>query len=74
MRRIIITIDENALKDPITIDEVMNTIEDHIQDATDYGNWSELLWNGDYGEKYTDDKLVNDIANSVSKAVNVERD
>ena len=38
MRRIIITIDENALKDPITIDEVMNTIEDHIQDATDYGN------------------------------------
>lgn len=37
MKKIIITIDESKLKDPITEDEVVDTILDRIDDATDYG-------------------------------------
>ena len=37
MKKIIITIDASKLKDPITEEEVMDTILDRIDDATDYG-------------------------------------
>lgn len=37
MKKIIITIDESKLKGPITEDEVIDTILDRIDDATDYG-------------------------------------
>ena len=37
MKKLIITIDESKLKDPITEDEVKDTILDKIDDALDYG-------------------------------------
>ena len=37
MKKLIITIDESKLKDPITEDQVRDTILDRIEDALDYG-------------------------------------
>ena len=70
MKKIIITTDESKLKGPITEDEVKDTILDRIEDATDYGYWSELLWNGDYGEEYEENE-DDDIPCSVSEAVTI---
>lgn len=70
MKKIIITIDASKLKDPITEEEVMDTILDRIDDATDYGYWSELLWNGDYGEEYEENE-DEEIPCSVSEAVTI---
>ena len=70
MKKIIITIDESKLKGPITEDEVMDTILDRIDDATDYGYWAELLANGDYGEEY-EESYDEEIPESVSEAVTI---
>lgn len=37
MKKLIITIDESKLKDPITEDEVKDIILGRIEDALDYG-------------------------------------
>ena len=68
MKKIIVTIDESKLKGPITEEDVVDTILDRIDDATDYGYWSELLWNGDYGEEYVENE-DEEIPCSVRQAV-----
>lgn len=71
MKKIIITIDDSKLKGPITENDVLNTIDDRIQDAIDYGYWAELLWNGEYGKEW-ENYEGDSIPNSVEEAVNVE--
>lgn len=69
MKKIIVTIDESKLKGPITEDEVKDTILGRIEDALDYGHWSELLWNGDYGDEYEeneDDEIPYSVRESVT--------
>lgn len=70
MKKIIVTIDESKLKDPITEDQVKDTILDRIEDALDYGYWSELLWNGDYGEEYEENE-DEEIPCSVRESVTI---
>lgn len=70
MKKIIVTIDESKLKDPITEEKVKNIILGRIEDALDYGYWSEPLWNGDYGDEYEENE-DEEIPCSVRESVTI---
>jgi hypothetical protein len=69
MKQLIITIDEKKLKNNryITVEDIINKLEDSIYDAVDLGYWLEYIWNEfEYTESEED---IKEIAKSVAEVI-----
>ena len=72
MKQIIITIDESKLRpnDYITIEDIINKLEDNITDAVDYGYWLEFIWNE--FEYIESEEEAREVVYSIADAVDYE--